>query len=101
MFPLGLISMGSIVAHTLNNVHSIHSYILSLSYEYCFEKQVHANEPNLPLIVEFMETYSYFETPTIKIHAEKGAYYFETLKAALTWVMELEEPEARKSLAVD
>jgi hypothetical protein len=77
------------------------SLFLSLSYEYCFEKQVHANVPNLPLIVEFMETYSYFETPTIKIHAEKGAYYFETLKAALTWVMELEEPEARKSLAVD
>ena len=77
---------------------SIGADVLFPSFLYCI---VHADVPNLPLIVEFMETYSYFETPTVKIHAEKGAYYFETLKAALTWVMELEEPEARRSLAVD
>ena len=77
---------------------SIGADVLFPSFLYCI---VHADVPNLPLIVEFMETYSYFETPTVKIHAEKGAYYFETLKAALTWSMELEEPEARRSLAVD
>ena len=80
------------------SVYSIGADVLFPSFLYCI---VHADVPNLPLIVEFMETYSYFETPTVKIHAEKGAYYFETLKAALTWVMELEEPEARRSLAVD
>lgn len=72
--------------------------VLFPSFLYCV---VYADTPNLLSVVEFMEKYSYFETPTIKMHAERGAYFFEMLKSAVAWVVGLDEPEARRSVMVD
>lgn len=58
------------------------------SFLYCV---TYADVPNLPHIMSFMETYSYFETPTIKMHSERGAYYFEMLRAAVAWVLDVAE----------